>query len=315
MKKNYNFSFAVSYVAGLEKNLLKKNELKNLKLKKTKQEVLSYISNFGYKIKNFENQEEIENTLNEKLILTLNEIKKICPKTQDFNNVLFKNDFLNFKLCLNSILFKKEENFSNVVPFSVNPKKIALALKKESFEEINSPFKEIFFKIFEFAKEVKDFKKTEILTDKNMYSLLLKNAENNSFFKKRLKLEIDLKNLNFAVRFLKYSDNFKFLEFCLMEEGTILKKEIIDSLKNKFNGPFNLLKKLSYFPINLTLKEDLNHNLKMFEKTSEKILQQFDENQNFSYFSFIPIFLYINKLKKEIKSLKEIILKINFNNL
>lgn len=312
MKKNYNFSFAVSYVAGLEKNLLKENELQNLKLKKTKQEFLSSILNFGYNLKEFKNYEEIENQLNEKLEKRLKEIEKIFPKTEDFNNILFRNDFLNFKLCLNSIVFKKELNILKVTPFSIEPKKIELALKNESFEEINSQFKETFQKIFEFSKNNKDIKKTEILTDKQMYTFLLNNAKNNSFFKNRLKLEIDLKNLNFAARFLKYSDNFKFLEFCLIENGTISKQEIINSLKNKFNGPFNLLKKLSFKPINLTLKEDLNQNLETFEQISQNILKDFDKIQSFSYFSFVPIFLYITKLQKEIKSLKEIILKINF---
>ena len=312
MKKNYNFSFAVSYVAGLEKNLLKEANLKSLKLKKTKEEFLSSILSFGYKLKEFKNYEEFENILNEKLKLTLEEIEKICPKTKDFNNILFRNDFLNFKICLNSVVFKNSKNILNVAPFSVNPKKIELALKNESFEEINSPLKEVFKQIFEFSKNNKDIKKTEILTDKKMYALLLNNAKKSSFFKNRLKLEIDLKNLNFAAKFLKYSDNFKFLEFCLIEDGTISTQQIVNSLKNKLSGLFNLLKNLSFNPFNLTLKEDLNHNLEMFEQISENILKDFDKIQNFSYFSFIPIFLYITKLKKEIKSLKEIMLKINF---
>ena len=57
---------------------------------------------------------------------------------------------------------------------------------------------------------------------------------------------------------------------------------------------------------------ELKQNFNNLEKICEKILEDFKEYATKNAFSFVNIYMFIEKLKKENKILKETLLKIQF---
>lgn len=303
MIKKTDFSFAMGYISYLSSKLLKNKELEKLKNSKTFEEFFINLKNEGYSIKNCETEEKFEEELDKKYIKTIKELKEICPKTKYFEYIFCKNNFLNFKIYLKAKFSNKNIENKNNLLTTISKEKIKNCIENKNFEDIKSPFKEAFEESFNIIAKIEDKQQVDILIDKKMYECLLIFAEKNEFLTKRTKLEITIKNINFCIRFIENKFNIKDLNLYLLDNGLIEKEKYFNFQNKDKEKIYSLFKEIT------TLKK-----LNMFslEEIEEKILNDFDEKYIFDVFCFTPIFIYIKNLEKEIKILKKILLKINF---
>ena len=309
MTKKINFAFSIGYIAGLENKLISKYNLNKLKKCETVEEFFSKLKTLKYKEINFKDYETFEAKINENFEKTIEELRKICPEKEEFEYVFCKNNFLNFKIFLKHKFSNISLNNLTAKPFSINPKKIEICLKNNSFEEINETYRKSFKKILEKFKKTENKKQAEILIDKEMYNVLLKISKNNIFLKNLTQLEITLKNINFAIRFLKNKNNIKCLEEYLLENKNN-KEEILNFAKKGLDELCKIFEKFNVKDSNLKLKQNFN----CLEEICENILEDFKEHHTEYFFSFNNILIFIEKLKKENKILKETLLQIQFKN-
>ncbi len=307
MTKKDDFAFSIGYISGLENILISKHNLNKLKQSETVDEFFSKLKILKYKNINFENYEIFETQINKNFEKTIMELKEICPKTEEFEYVFCKNNFLNFKICLKSKFSNIDLDNIIATPCSISPNEIESCLKKSSFEEINIIYRNSFKKIFEEFTKTKNKKQAEILVDKEMYAVLFEISKKNIFLKQLTQLEITLKNIAFSLRFLKNYDNIKNLEQYILENGNY-KEEILSFANGGFDELCKIFEKFNVKDSNLKLKQNFNN----LEKICEKILEDFKEYATKNAFSFVNIYMFIEKLKKENKILKETLLKIQF---
>ncbi len=303
MKNNYyKLNYAIGFISFLESKLISSLNLEKLKEIKTIEEFSNFLKKIKYEINSFENYEDFEEKLNLKLNETLMEIFKISPKTDEFYYTFCRNDFINFKISLKLKFFKIEKK-DFVAPSIIKPEKVYEHLNESCLEENYFPFEKPIKKIKAIALKNNNIKILDVSIDKEMYEFLLFLAKNNNFLKERTKLEITLKNICFCSRFLNYGNNFKELENCLIENGLIEKEKILNSAKKGFEGILKILKEF---------KIKTNANSENLEEITEEILNNFDENSNFDCLGYVPIFLYIKNLKKEITTLKQKLLNLTY---
>lgn len=309
MTQNINFAFSIGYIAGLENKLISKYNLNKLKKCETVEEFFSKLKTLKYKEINFKDYETFEVKINENFEKTIEELKEICPEKEEFEYIFCKNNFLKFKIFLKHKFSNIALNNLTAKPFSINPDEIEICLKNNSFESINKIYRKSFEKILEEFKKTENKKQAEILIDKEMYNVLLKISEKNIFLKKLTQLEITLKNINFAIRFLKNQNNIKCLgEYLLENENN--KEEILNFAKKGFDELCKIFGKFKVKDTNLKLKQNFNS----LEEICENILKEFKKRQTEYFFSFNNILIFIEKLKKENEILKETLLKIQFKN-
>ena len=302
MKNSYKLNYAIGFISFLESKLISNLNLEKLKEIKTTEEFSNFLKKIKYEINSFKDYEDFEEKLSLKLNKTLMEIFKISPKTDEFYYTFCRNDFINFKISLKLKFFKIEKK-DFAMPSIIKSEKIYEHLNESCLEENCFPFEKSIKKIKAIALKNTNIKILDISIDKEMYEFLLFLAKNNSFLKERTKLEITLKNICFCSRFLNYGNNFKELEGCLIGNGLIEKEKILNSAKEGFEGILKILKEF---------KIKTNANSENLEEIEEEILNNFDENSNFDCLSYVPIFLYIKNLKKEITTLKQKLLNLTY---
>ena len=303
MKNNNNLNFAIGYISFLESKLISNSNLKKLKEIKTMKEFSDFLKKIKYEVSAFSCYEDFENKLNLKLNKTLTEIFEISPKIDEFYYTFCENDFVNLKILLKLELFNVEEINLSAKPSILNPEKIYEFLKTNYNEKAIYPFEKTFKEIKKFTLKNTNIKVLDVLIDKKTYEFLINLTKNNTFLNERTKLKISLKNICFCNRFLSYSNNLKELKNCLIENGLIEKEKILNSAEKGSNETLKLLEEFK-------IKSKINS--ENLEETCEEILNNFDENFYFDCLSYVPIFLYIKNLKKEVIFLKQKLLNLTY---
>lgn len=297
----------MGYVSGLSAKLLTKPKLEKIKNSKTAEEFLNLLKKEGYEIKNSSQYKEFEDMLEQNFHNTIKELKSFCDDAEEFEYIFCKNNFLNFKICLNNKFSNKETQNFNIPLSDIGQEKIEECIKNKDFSSLKKPFNLAFENCFNIFLELQNKKQIDIKIDQEMYKTLLKFAKNNKFLEKRTKLEITLKNINFLIRSLNQNKNIteEELNLCLIENGVL-------DIKNQINLKTKNIKDilLLYEKLNIT-NLNLNEETIYAEEMEEKILKEFDESYIFENFNFTPIFNFIISLKKEIEILKETMLKLN----
>ncbi len=308
MKQDLNLYFTIGYLSGLENHILNERQIEELKKAKTIEQFSSKLKSYKFKIFEFKDYEDFEEKIDDYLTSKMEEIKILYPVPKNLDYIFCKNNFLNFKIDFISKFSNSKIQNLYLKPNTLEPSEIRKSLENEDFQYIKSPFKESFQKILNNYKSFQNIQQTEILIDQQTYYTLLNLAKKDVLLTKRTKIEISLKNIIFCIRFLRHNSNLKELELLLIDEGVILIKDILNAANKGINSLLNLFNNFDIQNINLDKNQDLNK----IETISEKILNNFDMKYFFNPFSFIKILIYISKLEKENKILKETLLKIYY---
>ena len=307
MRENINFAFVIGYLAGLKEKLLNSSNIEKLRSCSSLYEFKNMLKSFNYEVSEFDNFNDFDIELYNYFNETVESLKGICPKDTDFFFFFCKNDFLNFKSLIKHKFLNSSFTPSLINPYSISPKDIKKCIECDNFEIINSPFKEAFAECFKIFNTTESKKAAEIFIDKKMYEVMLQIANKNCFLLERTKLEIDLKNINYCIRYAKYNEDIKNLNLFMLEGGQIGKPELIEAIRKSEKEIYNIFKNVYY--IN---NKNIDENFFLNNSAFEDILQKFDESYIYYNFSFIPVFIYINSLQRQIKLIKEIAVYIIF---
>ena len=304
--KETSYAFAVGYVRALETHLLSETALNSLKQSNRMEDFSDQLQNLGYPVDRCEDLKILDQQLQSHFINICEDIQKSCPLGAPFEWLWLKNDVSNYKAILKSIFSNSSWKSLILRPFSVDPDFMERCIKLKKFDKMPDFFKKLSIEAFEIMSKTLNSKKVENNIDKNLYEAMLKLSKKDAFLSERTKLEIDLKNISIAFRYLKFELNLKDLNDSLIFGGFFEPSQILNAVEEGLEGIFALLEKLDIHNVS----NDISENYLDFEKLLNEKISQFDENYRSAAFGFAPIVSYIETLKNEHVNLKLIALDL-----
>lgn len=305
MKKT-SYAFAVGYVRALETHLLNETALNSLKQCNSIEDFSNQLQNLGYPIEICQDLKILDKQLQSHLINVCQDVQKFCPLGAPFEWLWLKNDVSNYKAVLKSIF--SNNPWKNLIsrPFSVDPDLMERCVKSKKFDKMPDFFKKISIEAFEIMSKTLNSKKVENNIDKNLYEAMLELSKKDVFLSERTKLEITLKNISTAFRYLKFKLNLKDLDDFLICGGYIELDEILKATQEGLEGIYALLEKLNL----RNIFDDISKNYLSIEKLLNEKINQFGEIYRSAAFGFAPIVSYIETLRQEHIALKLIALDL-----
>ncbi len=305
MKKT-SYAFAVGYVRALETHLLNETALNSLKQCNSIEDFSNRLQNLGYPIEICQDLKILDKQLQSHFIDICEDVQKSCPLGAPFEWLWLKNDVSNYKAVLKSVF--SNNPWKNLIsrPFSVDPDLMERCIKSKKFDKMPDFFKKISIEAFEIMSKTLNSKKVENSIDKNLYEAMLELSKKDVFLLERTKLEITLKNISIAFRYLKFNLNLKDLGDFLIRGGYIELGEILDATKEGIKGMCALLEKLNL----RNIFNDISKNYLSIEKLLNEKINQFGEIYRSAAFGFAPIVSYIETLRQEHIALKLIALNL-----
>ncbi len=305
MKKT-SYAFAVGYVRALETHLLNETALNSLKQCNSIEDFSNRLQNLGYPIEICQDLKILDKQLQSHFIDICEDVQKSCPLGAPFEWLWLKNDVSNYKAVLKSVF--SNNPWKNLIsrPFSVDPDLMERCIKSKKFDKMPDFFKKISIEAFEIMSKTLNSKKVENSIDKNLYEAMLELSKKDVFLLERTKLEITLKNISIAFRYLKFNLNLKDLGDFLIRGGYIELGEILNATKEGIKGMCALLEKLNL----RNIFNDISKNYLSIEKLLNEKINQFGEIYRSAAFGFAPIVSYIETLRQEHIALKLIALNL-----
>ena len=305
MKKT-SYAFVVGYVRALETHLLSETALNSLKQCTDIEDFSNQLQNLGYPIKTCQNLKILDKQLQSHFINICEDIQKSCSSGAPFEWLWLKNDVSNYKAVLKSVF--SNNPWKNLIsrPFSVDPDLMEVCVKSKKFDKMPDFFKKISIEAFEIMSKTLNSKKVENSIDKNLYEAMLKLSKKDVFLLERTKLEITLKNISTAFRYLKFNLNLKDLGDFLICGGYIELDEILKATQEGLEGLYTLLEKSNL----LNIFNDISKNHLLIEKLFNEKINRFGEFSRSAAFGFAPIVSYIETLRQEHIALKLIALNL-----
>ena len=305
MKKT-SYAFAVGYVRALETHLLNETALNSLKQCNDIEDFSNRLQNLGYPIEICQDLKILDKQLQSHFINICEDIQKSCPLGAPFEWLWLKNDVSNYKAVLKSVF--SNNPWKNLVlrPFSVDPDLMERCIKSKKFDKMPDFFKKISIEAFEIMSKTLNSKKVESNIDKNLYEAMLKLSKKDVFLLEKTKLEITLKNISIAFRYLKFKLNLKDLGDFLIYGGYIELDRVLKAIEEGLEGISALLKKLNMRDV----FNGVSENYLLIEKLLNEKINQFDEVSRSAAFGFAPIVSYIETLRQEHIALKLIALNL-----
>lgn len=308
--KDTSYAFAVGYIRALETHLLTKTTFTSFEESLNLEELSNKLQSIGYPIEHFDSIESLDLQLQKYFIDNCEYIRKACPSEAPFKWLWLKNDVANYKAVLKSIFSNSSWLDLISYPNSIDPTVMEKCIKSKTFDSMPDFFQQTSLGAFEIMSKTLNTKKTENYIDKNLYNIMLKLAHKDVFLLNRTKLEITLKNLSIAIRYLTFNQDLQYLSETLIEGGLIDLDQIIKATKDGFKHVAMLFEK-----INIKNMHDIISKDPLFiEQLSSDIINKFDETYKSSAFGFAPIVAYVKALKDEHTILKSIAVSLLWNN-
>ena len=308
--KDTSYAFAVGYIRALETHLLTKTTFTSFEESLNLEELSNKLQSIGYPIEHFDSIESLDLQLQKYFIDNCEYIRKACPSEAPFKWLWLKNDVANYKAVLKSIFSNSSWLDLISYPNSIDPTVMEKCIKSKTFDSMPDFFQQTSLGAFEIMSKTLNTKKTENYIDKNLYNIMLKLAHKDVFLLNRTKLEITLKNLSIAIRYLTFNQDLQYLSETLIEGGLIDLDQIIKATKDGFKHVAMLFEK-----INIKKMHDIISKDPLFiEQLSSDIINKFDEKYKSSAFGFAPIVAYVKALKDEHTILKSIAVSLLWNN-
>ena len=308
--KDTSYAFAVGYIRALETHLLTKTTYANFEESLNLNELSSKLQSVGYPIENFDSLESLNLQLQKYFIDNCEYIRKACPSKAPFKWLWLKNDVANYKAVLKS--FFSNASWLDLIsyPNSIDPNLMEKCIKSKNFDGMPDFFKQTSLEAFEIMSKTLNTKKTENYIDQSLYKIMLNLAQKDEFLLNRTKLEITLKNLGVAIRYLTFNQDLKYLSESLIEGGLIDLSQIVKATEDSLKNVAMLFEKINIKNIqNVISKDPL-----FIDQLSSDIINKFDETYKSSAFGFAPIVAYIKALKDEHAILKSIAVSLLWNN-
>lgn len=308
--KDTSYAFAVGYIRALETHLLPKTTYDNFKESLTLKELSDKLQSIGYPIEHFDTLESLSLQLQNYFVDNCEYIRKACPSNAPFKWLWLKNDVANYKAVLKS--FFSNDSWLELVsyPTSIDPSLMEKCIKSKNFDSMPDFFRQTSSDAFEIMSKTLNTKKTENYIDQSLYQIMLKLAHNNEFLLNRTKLEITLKNLNIAIRYLIFNQDLQYLNEALIEGGLIDLNQIIKAAEDGLKHIAELFEKINVKNMhNIISKDPL-----VIDLLSSDVMNKFDETYKSSAFGFAPIVAYIKALKDEHAILKSIAVGLLWKN-
>lgn len=308
--KDTSYAFAVGYIRALENHLLTKATHNNLEGSLSLEDLSSKLQSVGYPIEHFDSLESLNLQLQKHFIDNCEYIMQICPSQAPFKWLWLRNDVANYKAVLKSVFF--DSPWLNLIsyPNSIDPNIMEKSIKSKNFDGMPVFFQTISLGAFEIMSKTLNIKKAENYLDQNLYKIMLKLAHKDEFLLNRTKLEINLKNLDMAIRYLIFNQDLHHLNEVLIEGGTIDLSQIVKSAEDGLKNVAVLFEKINVKNIYDSVSKDPLY----IEQLSSSIINKFDETYRSSAFGFAPIVAYIKALKNEHTILKSIAVSLLWKN-
>ncbi len=308
--KDTSYAFAVGYIRSLETHLLNKTTYANFKESLSLEELSNKLQSIGYPVEHFDSLETLSLQLQRHFVDNCEYIRKACPSEAPFKWLWLKNDAANYKAVLKSVFSNSSWLDLISYPNSIDPNLMEKCIKSKNFDNMPDFFRQTSFDAFEIMSKTLNTKKTETYIDQSLYKIMLNLAHKDEFLLNRTKLEITLKNLNIALRYLMFNQDLKYLSETLIEGGLIDLDKIVKATEDGLKNVATLFERINVKNMqNIISKDPL-----FIEQISSDIINNFDETYKSSAFGFAPIVAYIKALKDEHTVLKSIAVSLLWNN-
>lgn len=308
--KDTSYAFAVGYIRALETHLLTKTTYSNFEESLNLEDLSNKMQSLGYPVEHFSDLESFNLQLQKYFIDNCEYIRKVCPSDAPFKWLWLKNDVANYKAVLKSIFSDSPWLDLISYPHSIDPNIMEQCIKSKNFDNMPDFFKQTSLGAFEIMSKTLNIKKTENYIDRNLYQIMLNLAHKDKFLLNRTKLEITLKNLNIAIRYLMFNQDLQYLSEALIEGGIIDLSQIVKSAEEGLKHVVMLFEKINI----KNIYNDISKNPLYIEQLYSDILNKFDETYKSSAFGFAPIVSYIKALKDEHNILKSIAVGLLWKN-
>lgn len=308
--KDTSYAFAVGYIRALETHLLTKTTYNNFKESLNLEDLSSKMQTIGYPVEHFSDLESFNLQLQKYFVNNCEYIRKVCPSEAPFEWLWLKNDVANYKAVLKSVF--SDSSWLDLIsyPNSIDPKIMEQCIKSKNFDNMPEFFKQASLGAFEIMSKTLNIKKTENYIDKNLYKIMLSLAHKDEFLLNRTKLEITLKNLNIAIRYLMFNQDLEHLSEALIEGGIIDLSQIVKSAEEGLKHVVMLFEKINIKNIYNNISKDPLY----MEQIASEAINKFDETYKSAAFGFAPIVSYIKSLEDEHTILKSIAVKLLWKN-
>lgn len=300
--KKAEYVYAVAYIKTLENKMLTAGELEALVLAEDLSSAIKFLTDRGYG-KGSVSYTDADALLKDELEKNLNEAKNACGDDAPIDIILYKNDFQNLKAVTKA--FVSGNAWENLIlrPYTVEPKKIELAVKNNAFEDLPYFIENTARKGYEIITKTGDGCEFEIFVDREgllkIYELSKKYK--NGFLREWAELEIIIADMKIAAR-------------CVGRKREFIKKALIpidkintDALAEAaMSGIGEVCEKISDMGYK-KISEALSVSFAEFEKCCDNIKIEFIKRAKANYFGIEAIVAFLIGKEYEIKNLRIIL--------
>jgi len=315
------YAFANGRIKKLEKGLLNKDILDRMIkssdiISSLKILTESDLNDYSFDLNNPSN---FEVSLNKELLHTYDIIKSIS-KVSTFKFLYFtfasKYDFHNIKILIKS-KFLKENSDKLLSPIgTLEARKLSLAIKDEKYDDIPGSFEFLIKKTFSEYDKSKDPEIIDFVLDKERYIMIfnkIKEVEiietEELFFKRFIKINIDLNNIISCIRAKIRGEKKTFTKEFLIPEGDFKIENIVEIYDSPLSSWFEKLIHTDYKDIvELGVSYfQKNNSLMELEKLRDNFILNFSKIGKYVTFGIEPLVGFITAKENDIKNIRIIL--------
>lgn len=315
---NEVYAQAVSRLRAIETKLLDRAKIDRMIDSKTTIETFKILqeTEYGNHMATVKRPEDYEMVLSAELKSLYALMYDISPKKLIVDIMSIRYDYHNIKVLIKGNALKKDLS-DLLIPVATIPiNDLKNIINNEDYYDLNPIMREAVEITEEVYAKEQDPQKIDIILDSYMYKNMISIAEeiNDEYLLKFVKMNIDITNIKTLLRAKKQKKDREFLQFVLIEGGTI----DVDTLVQLMNESIeNIISKLDYTDYSEVLKfgvDEFNKTGKLnkLEMLSDNFIMNFIKDAKYVSFGAEPILAYIYAKETEIKIVRIIMVgKLN----
>ncbi|GAA0179190.1 V-type ATP synthase subunit C [Clostridium sediminicola] len=315
---NMAYAQAVSRLRAIETKLLDRAKLDRMIDSKSILEAFKLLqeTEYGNHMAMAKRPEDYENLLSSELKSLYELMYKVSPKKAVVDIMSIRYDYHNIKVLIKGNALKKDLSDLLIPVATIPVKELKDIIENKDYYDLNPIMREAIEVAEDIYSKEKDPQKIDIILDTYMYKNMLSIAQgiNDDYLLKFIKINIDISNIKTLLRVKKQKKDREFLQFVMIEGGTIDVDSFIQMLNESNENIITKLDHTDYYEILKFGIEEFNKTgkLNLLEKLSDNFIMKFIKDAKYVSFGAEPLLAYIYAKENEIKIVRIIMVgKIN----
>ncbi|MBU2617563.1 MAG: V-type ATP synthase subunit C [Euryarchaeota archaeon] len=311
LKEDSKYAYSVGRIRALETKLLDRGKIDRMIEAEDAEGVLQILSEteYGDMIAEIESAEEFEKMLHVELKRTYSVARSFYPDPALVDLFMFKHDFHNLKVLLKSKLGEQQGAGELLIDLGTIADEVR-ELMKEDISEIVKKLPEDYARAIERTLNKFDASKDPQIIDASMdaemFALMCEFAPQNNFLLELLRMYIDMANIKMLVRAKKLGKSKGLLSFALLENGSLLKDDLLRMYDKSSDAMIDELRRSKYGEI-IAEGGEYYENLLGLEKLFDDMIMEHVKKAKYVTFGLEPLVGYIIAKENEAKLIRTIL--------